>query len=539
MDKIPEPASYGLPHQAWRKHQYEALCEIEKLTGAAVMIVNAPTGSGKTAWPAALGAKHRVLALSETKALQEQNYGKVYHFSYLFGKGNYPCRLGGQADHCYARQEPKACQQYSWCEYYQRKEEAMKAQRCALNYAYFLSASWPRRQAPQGFLILDECHLLSDIVLEHTSITLTIEHRKKYDLPEFPNLNNRVQSLLFSDSTEHKAAEWLSRVRQKVEQRVVILTARASHDKTAHHLLSEAENLLHRIEATLTSLQIAPEDWYIRSGPQAVQLSEVSQGDHFIPGFVAKPLTARHHFPRLFLHGGPTVLMSATIGNFATFAAELGITDYRSLVVPSQWTPASRPVYVFDDAPKLGNAATEAAYEKQAQLIHTLLSEVPDSWSGVIHCKSIQQARDLASRLASLGYSERVWLPPRSGGTNYQLEAWQRAKQRSRKGLLAISWSWWTGLDLGDEKIAIIAKIPFPYIGSQYERARMQYDGKFYLQQTAWQLQQGCGRTRRGRPQDYDQEGQRAGLVAVVDGNWHRVHNYLDADFQASLTRWN
>ena len=95
MDKIPEPASYDLPHPAWRKHQYEALCEIEKLTGAAVMIVNAPTGSGKTAWPAALGANHRVLALSETKALQEQNYGKVYHFSYLFGKGNYPCRMGG------------------------------------------------------------------------------------------------------------------------------------------------------------------------------------------------------------------------------------------------------------------------------------------------------------------------------------------------------------------------------------------------------------------------------------------------------------
>ena len=51
----------------------------------------------------------------------------------------------------------------------------------------------------------------------------------------------------------------------------------------------------------------------------------------------------------------------------------------------------------------------------------------------------------------------------------------------------------------------------------------------------AQQLQQGCGRTRRGREQDYDLNGERRGLVVVADENWHRVRKYLDDDFRESM----
>ena len=534
---IPAPTDLGLPasHGAWRKHQYETLVELQKHAGTNhTVIVSAPTGSGKTSWPAALAHDHRVIALSETKALQQQNYGDTYGFDYLFGKDNYTCALNPNvtAGRCAHRKEPSRCP-HSWdCEYLTRKRAAMESNRCALNYAYFLTANWPRALAPSGFLVLDECHLLSEIVIEHASITLTVEQQQEYALPAFPQLSRGGDSLLFKSAVETEAIDYLEKCAAILERRVKIAEIRAERDKSLLPELEKAENLFHKVQAAMEALQAAPQDWFIRSGKWAREV----QG-HSEPGFVALPLTARHHFPRTFLHGGPTILMSATIGNFDVFAEELGIREYTGIVVPSQWAPEQRPVYVFEKAPSIGQKAGPQEYELQAQLIAEMLAEVPDTWSGVIHCTAIQQAHDLAGRLAQRGLAGRLWVPPR-GGTDYQLQQWQQAKRRG-KGKLAVAWSWWTGLDLGDEKVCIVAKVPYPFIGGAYERAKMQHNGKFYYQKTAWQLQQGCGRTRRGRPQDYDHDGQRAGLVAVVDRNWLRLRNYYDPDFRESLVQWD
>lgn len=534
------PSDVGLPasHGDWRKHQCETYLELVTHAGTnATLIVNAPTGSGKTSWPAALGHDHRVIALSETKALQQQNYGDTYGFSYLFGKGNYPCALNStvSADRCAHRSEPQRCRAYDQCAYYARKREAMEAQRCALNYAYFLTSNWPKALAPSGFLVLDECHLLSEIVIDHSSTTITDEQRRQYELPAFPQLHSGGDSLLFKNPAETGAAAYLEQVAGILARKATILEIRANRDKSLLDELSKVENLLHSVQTTASALAAAPQDWFIRSG---TRVRETARGNKE-PGFVALPLTAKHHFPRQFLHGGPTILMSATIGNFGVFAEELGIDGYRGIVVPSQWAPETRPIYVFDKAPSIGLKSGKDDYEQQAMLIANMLTEVPRTWSGVIHCTAIQQAHDLAGRLAEHGLAGRLWVPPR-GGTDYQLRQWQQVKARSpHLGKLAITWSWWTGMDLGEERICIAAKVPYPFIGGDYERAKMHYNGKFYYQKTAWQLQQGLGRTRRGRPQDYDRDGQRAGLVAVVDSNYKRLRNYFDDDFAAAITRWD
>jgi Rad3-related DNA helicase len=312
---------------------------------------------------------------------------------------------------------------------------------------------------------------------------------------------------------------------------VNVLNLRAERNPTLNDERDKAEQLYRDLENTLVALQSAPDDWFIRSGRGAL--------DDGASGFVARPLTARHHFPRQFLHGGPVVLMSATVGNFATFATELGIKEYGSIEVPNQWEPEARPVYVWKDAPKLGRKANEAAWEQQADIIARMIKEVPATWSGVIHTTSKVQTDRLHAMLADRGLQERLWKTPATG-TNNQLHHWQLVKNRFRyQGMIALAWSWHNGVDLGDERICIAAKTPFGSLSSDYDRERMHYDGKFYLQQTAWELQQMCGRTRRGRVQDYDADGQRAGLVAIVDGNWHRVNNYLDASFREAITEWN
>jgi len=531
-EQTPSPLTYDLPHDKWRLHQYETLQLILSTTEPGkVTIVSAPTGSGKTTFPAAVGKSTKVIALTETKALQQQ-YADQYKFTELFGKANYACLLGGaNAGSCKHKKNPRECPRHNYCPYYSQKRKAMDVNRTALNYAYYLSTNWPREFSKTSWLFLDECHLLPDVVIEHASTTISEKQRREYGLSEFPIITTKGQSMFFQNVAEDKAAEWLEGAVDTLSRKVNVLNLRAERNPTLNDERDKAEQLYRDLENTLVALQSAPDDWFIRSGRGAL--------DDGASGFVARPLTARHHFPRQFLHGGPVVLMSATVGNFATFATELGIKEYGSIEVPNQWEPEARPVYVWKDAPKLGRKANEAAWEQQADIIARMIKEVPATWSGVIHTTSKVQTDRLHAMLADRGLQERLWKTPATG-TNNQLHHWQLVKNRFRyQGMIALAWSWHNGVDLGDERICIAAKTPFGSLSSDYDRERMHYDGKFYLQQTAWELQQMCGRTRRGRVQDYDADGQRAGLVAIVDGNWHRVNNYLDASFREAITEWN
>jgi len=226
------------------------------------------------------------------------------------------------------------------------------------------------------------------------------------------------------------------------------------------------------------------------------------------------------------------LLMSATIGDTRAYTDELGIRDYEYRQVPNQFSSESRPIHILD-APRMGRKATTADFEKQADVIASAIKSCPPDWSGIIHVTRKTEARLLADRLARRGLQDRVWPMTGHDGsmapTNQQVEDWKLIKQKT-PGAICVSWSLWEGYDGLDEKICIVAKTPFPFLGDEYERARMSYSHGFYNWRTGCKLSQGLGRTRRGRKQDYDLNGARQGFVAIADGNWTRVKKYLSAD---------
>ncbi len=130
-----------------------------------------------------------------------------------------------------------------------------------------------------------------------------------------------------------------------------------------------------------------------------------------------------------------------------------------------------------------------------------------------------------------------MWVSPGWDGqyvpTDEQAEAWLR-RLKSVPNSINVAFSMWEGWDGREEKIDIVAKTPFPALGDPYEKARMRYSGAFYRQRTAYQLEQGLGRTRRGRKEDYDGDEVR-GFVAIADGNWVRVKKYLSKGLQEAI----
>lgn len=544
---------YGLPHSTLRPHQAEtidALLAMQHTTH----VINAPTGSGKTSFAAGVASAKRVISLVKTKNLQAVNYGGSYDFDVLFGRSNYDCvhpdaSSYATAAECLYTGAMYDCEYADQCPYLQAKGLASTSQRASLNYSYWLAAGWPAEKIgkAEGYVFCDEAHQLSDVVLDHTSITVTMAERIEWDLPAFPILRGRP-----SATDVETCCDWLGDALGELTHAARLLAPqgadgdeeeRGEGEPKAEQLpepvmrkLRKLRSLIAKVGAVLEALESNANDWFIRSGPNARNTITGVE-----PAFIARPLTARYHFPRYFLSSfWRTVMMSATIGDPQTFGQELGLgalgVDWQYTDIPNAWAPELRPVQVLR-APAMSYATRndEKALNEQARVIADAVLACPRDWSGFIHVTRKTEAVALAGRIAAHGVPAwRLWTPNPTQGTEHTARDWAREKKRT-VGALAVTWSAWEGIDGLDEKICIVAKAPFPSLGDDYERERMAYSNAMFLQRTAWQMEQGLGRTRRGRAIDYDTNGQRNGLVAIADGNYVKVQKYLSAGLRAAL----
>jgi Rad3-related DNA helicase len=527
-----KPSDYGLRHEGWRPRQRESTDWGIELNGVGVM--EAPTGSGKTAVARGVAEFRNTVALVRTKALQSENYDNDYQFDALYGRSNYPCvfseaRVGAMADECvFAEEGMHHCPDHHKCPYVVARDTAKLSMRSVLNYAYWLHVY--NKWELSDMMVCDEGHQLSDITLQWAGISVDESTRRQYDLPRFPLIRSSGKGsvlLAAKDPIEDKALNWLVKAREALLYAYRSLSARAEQDPNARKRARQVELLGKKVRATIDAISSSPEDWYIISGPNAF---EGRKGSTW--GFVAKPLTAKHHFPRYFLRSPSAMIMSATIGDPDTFTKELGIKEFDFHRLESVWKPEVRPVHALD-VPRLGMKSPMSAWNKQADEITRVIKSLDPSWHGLIHTTSKAEAGRLAERLSKRGLQDRVWVPPLKIGTEKLVRLWHE-QMNMKTGQLLISWALAEGYDGTREKICISAKTPYPYLGSEYEKARQRYDGKYYLQRTAWTLEQSLGRVRRGREEDYDVNGV-SKYVAIADGGFKWIRNYLSRSFMESL----
>lgn len=522
------PRDYGLPHDEWRDGQMDSISWCQDIASTSSdAVLEAPTGSGKTSMAKAVSISHSVIALCRTMNLQIENYGDKYGATVLMGRANYECvhpdaDEGARCSEClYADTSMHKCEVSHRCPYVMAREEAMGSPFTSLNYHYFLAARWPRQSDVQ-VLFLDEAHQLSDITLDFAGSTITHRDQVRWALDRFPDIE--VGAVIKIGNPVGDALGWLYKSREVVRKAYRIAKLTKNRDEMAR-----CENFGNKLSATIDALESTPDDWYIKSGEYARKY-----GNSYQPGFIARPLTARHHFPRYFLDGHSTIAMSATIGDFDAFSDELGIGQHRSLVVPNRFEPKDRKVHILD-VPRMGYKSTSRDFEKQADSIAKAILSRPDNWPGIIHVTRKNEAALLSERLAQRGLRWRVWAMPGADGqyipSAEQVAAWN-SRKASVPGSICVTWSLWEGYDGIDEKICIIAKVPFPFLGDPYEKARLEYSKEYYGLRTANQLEQGAGRTRRGFDGDYGDDN---GFVAIADGNWTRVKKYLSAGFREAI----
>lgn len=528
LDAREIPSDYDLRHKEFRPHQLDTIRKLESKLDGSVTILQAVTGSGKSTLARAMGKDYTVTSLVKTKSLQNTVYREL-DFDILFGRANYPCvhpdRITPEdtAADCMYELRMEQCEYADLCPYLEQKSIVQDSNVRSLNYAYFLTSQWPRKK-PTKYGFYDECHILPDETLEFVGCTIRDGERMRWRLAEFPSCYDSTRE------SATKCMSWLEKAVGKISLEIAGMKTDDAMDKAKK---SRGERLRSKLAQTYSAMQRNADDWYIRSGQRALDYM-----GNKTPGLQIKPLTARHHFPKLFLGVFPrTVLMSATVGNVSDLADELGIERYDFDHVPNQWPPESRPVHVLD-VPSLGQSAKPEAFQIQAQKIAKVLNELPQDWSGIIHTTSWRATGELQSRLEFFGVeTSRLFIPTRGRGTHHQMSEWNDAKLK-KPGMIVITPSMNQGVDLLEERICIIAKTPWPFTApGTFEDERRNYSNRFYRWQCASDLEQRAGRTRRGNIGDYDTDWQRNGFVCIADGSFKRMGlaKSCSSDFVESL----
>lgn len=513
----PSPRAYGVPHNEWREHQFETVDWIRKTHG--VLIVQAPTGSGKSPVGGALGKFGSVRALTHTINLQKQY--EFYGFEPIYGMNNYPCPMvgmGNTADNCIFPENMFMCPVKHECEYLIRRKIVQDSRRQSLSYAYYLNALWVK-DYDTDFLYCDEAHLLPGIVRDFCTIEYNPQTLMFLDLPMYPRSapKNPKLRVIF-------AVKWLNEISLVLKQRynrLMDIPRNKRHPKTVKKIKLMSEQLS-RLSRTL---------WYAESHPDSFY---TNWNDEW---FKFTPLTARLYFSDLFTskYSHKTILTSATIGNHETFARELGIKHHVFRDVPSVFPPESMPVFTFSDAPRLSHKTESGEWRKWAEVIAKAVNTCDPAWSGLVHVSSRNQAHSLANALARMDSSlqDRVFIPE-GKTTGDKIENWQQRKQKV-SNTLCISYSFHMGLDAYDDEINIVGKIPFATL-DEFGMAELDYDPDIYRHNAALLTEQASGRIRRGEPEHYEEKDKpMRKFVAIADNSYTGIQNEFSKHFQSCL----
>lgn len=500
---------------SFRDHQRIAIREI--LTayeeGAECVVLDAPTGSGKTVVGEAVrrilhgtSQLHRgTTYICSSKSLQDQFVRDYPYAKVLKGRSNYPTesypeRFGGKdglsCSDC--TKTPGDSESCLWCvdvtacPYEQAKSMALRSPLAILNTSYFLSeCNGPGRFSRGGFVIADESDCLEGELLSHVEVRISERRLKGYGLGVPKYVTKEESWVEWAEDAYAKVQRQPPRQRRDIPSDLVAVREAKRHAILVAKLKELSEG-------------IASGGW-------------VYTGDRNQVSF--KPITVNKvGAEKFWRHGSRFLLMSATVISADEMLESLGWPEdkqWRLVKVPSTFPPENRKVVVWpvasmtykerDEAwPAITKAVVDIASEGECASTPAQTDSKISPHSSfpngkiLVHSSSYALTIHIAEGLEDACLGRPIFYYTNSHAREDSFNRWQE----SENGIM-VAPSLDRGIDLPGDKCRtqIIVKVPFLSLQDKQVSTRLYGTGRagklWYQVNAIRTIVQMCGRAVR------------------------------------------
>ncbi len=501
----PERIFDEFPAPSYRGNQEAALRNIRDafLAGNDVVLVRAPTGSGKSLLARAIAGCARRLDDAEPSEATGAYYTTpqvsqlddvasddlLADLNVIRGKSNYTCILPGELDTpvnqapC-VRERGYDCSVKHRCPYFSDRAIASNRSIAAMTLAYFMQTAGSEVFRKRDVVVVDEAHGLAEWAEMYATIQLGPRTVPFWDDLRVPDV----------DGVE-RAARYAENLAQ--------VCTRRKDDLLAQDQLTPAEvRERDRLQELIGELEWFVSDYRDPESPTTWLVDQTDPPADDGGG----PLTIKPMNPERYLQhtvwdrGNRFALLSATILNKEAFCRQVGLDPATVALVDVGHTfpVENRPLYDVTQG-KMTYEHRDETLPKVARTVVRIMQAHPDE-KGLVHAHSYDIQERLASLLSDFGVGERIRTHGREDRDD-ALEAWKAADDPD----VFLSVKMEEALDLkGDRcRFQVLCKAPFLNTGDSRVAHRLEQGQWAWYYRTALRtVIQACGRVIRA-PDDY------------------------------------
>ena len=518
-----------------RKEQKEALSFIEseyqKNKLNKFFLLNLPVGSGKSHlalmiadwYKKNVNRMARVDIITNSKILQDQYSGEYESICDLKGKENYEC----QSYSCscaqgseFNRLNKTSCES---CPYSNARESYISGGVSLTNfYLYILYAMYnPKLMESRDarVLIVDEAHEFDDVMSDFVSIKITEAIVKKFKFSNEYEIMKRLKGVIsianYVEFLKFLASEILTTIESmengmssaprnvkedKRDLKISKVLKTKNMDVKIMQLATDLKQYQTKIEIFLKEYKENPNNWVLETNyNEKLRQKELS----------LEPIWAYDYLDKyVFSHYDMVILMSGTILDKNLFCQLNGLDVTKAVYysIRSPFNPKNRPIY-YMPVGKMSYKSKEETFKRYIPYIQKLLDKYKNK-KGIIHTNSFELAK----------WIEGAIKDPRlifHDSTNK--DEMLRFHKESDKPTVIVSPSMDTGVsfDNDDARFQIIAKVPYPSLGSQKNKLRQSNNPDWYSWKTVSGIVQMTGRPVRSNLDYAD--------TIIIDGSFGDV----------------
>ncbi len=500
-----------------RKEQKEALDFIAKTIKEKplnkLFLLNLPTGVGKSYlslmisdfYKKNVNKAARVDIITNSKLLQDQYSNSFESINDLKGKENYECV--SYACSCaqgseFSRLNKTTCEA---CPYSEARDSFISGGISLTNfYLYILYMMYNQKlmeSRDARVLIVDECHSLDDIMSDFISIKITEGFIKKFKFSDEKNIIVRLNSVKtiveYVDFLKSLDDDILTTMESmdggmksnprniksdKRDLRISKILKTKNSDVKIMQLVTELRQTQLKIEIFLKEYKENPNNWVIETNyNEKLRQRELS----------LEPIWAYDYLDKyIFSKYDMVFLMSGTILDKNIFCHLNGLDVSKTVYysIDSPFNVKNRPIY-YMPVGKMSYNSKEETFKKYVPYIKKILDKYKNK-KGIIHTNSFELSKWIEDKIKD---------PRLIFHDSTNKDEMLKLHFDSEEPTVIVSPSVGVGVSFDNElsRFQIIAKVPYPSLGSQKNKLRQKNNPDWYAWKTCCSLIQMAGRSCR------------------------------------------